>query len=132
MIGRECDRCGVSVMFSKQFQNSFKTIVPKKFYIGTFTDLSTVTQLMVICYRPLQFGSFGFERGQGCESCDCAVGASNTECDPYTGQCTCHVGVTGRRCDQCLPGYWNLGPNGCERMCINTNLGTETHHIHIS
>lgn len=33
------------------------------------------------------------------------------------GKCICKTYVTGRRCDQCLAGYWNLqdnNPDGCE------------------
>ena len=34
-----------------------------------------------------------------------------------TGVCTCQPGVEGGKCDRCMPGHWNLGPNGCQGKC---------------
>lgn len=46
----------------------------------------------------------------GCEICDCdPIGTIDQgNCDLWTGECRCKRFVGGRRCDQCLPGYWNL------------------------
>jgi hypothetical protein len=33
------------------------------------------------------------------------------------GRCICKTYVDGRRCDQCMEGYWNMqddNPDGCE------------------
>ncbi len=49
---------------------------------------------------------------QGCTPCDCSEASESTQCDLTTGQCKCKNGVTGQKCDRCMAGYWNLGPNG--------------------
>ncbi|XP_052780094.1 laminin subunit beta-1-like [Mya arenaria] len=46
--------------------------------------------------------------------CDCDLtGSLSFECDPVGGQCQCKEHVVGRRCDQCAPGTYGFGPNGC-------------------
>jgi len=47
--------------------------------------------------------------------CDCDLtGSLSYECNPVGGQCECKSNVVGRRCDQCAPGTYGFGPNGCE------------------
>ncbi|KAK3579401.1 hypothetical protein CHS0354_029709 [Potamilus streckersoni] len=46
--------------------------------------------------------------------CDCDLtGSLSFECDPVGGQCQCKSNVVGRRCDQCAPGTYGFGLNGC-------------------
>ncbi|XP_052278966.1 laminin subunit beta-1-like [Dreissena polymorpha] len=47
--------------------------------------------------------------------CDCDLtGSLSFECDMVGGQCKCKDNVVGRRCDQCAPGTYGFGPNGCK------------------
>ncbi|KAK7496947.1 hypothetical protein BaRGS_00011927, partial [Batillaria attramentaria] len=51
----------------------------------------------------------------GPRACACDVeGSTSSECATYGGQCTCKPGVTGRRCDKCLPGFYQLTVTGCK------------------
>ncbi|XP_074522167.1 usherin [Halichoeres trimaculatus] len=56
-----------------------------------------------------------------CQLCNCHTAGtvnSTTECTQVGGQCPCKAAVTGRRCSECLPGWFGLtasNPNGCER-----------------
>lgn len=48
--------------------------------------------------------------------CDCdPQGSESAICDKSGGQCVCKPNVMGRRCDQCVPGTFDLGPDGCKR-----------------
>lgn len=71
-----------------------------------------------------------------CLPCDCDPRGSLDDaiCDDETdasvgavaGKCRCKQNVEGRRCDRCLPGYWNFRENntlGCEKCSCN-QLGT--------
>ncbi len=64
-------------------------------------------------------------------ACDCDPRGSLDDaiCDEHTdvssgieaGKCHCKKNVEGRRCDRCLPGFWNFvesNPEGCEGMLI--------------
>ncbi|KAJ8045141.1 Usherin [Holothuria leucospilota] len=60
-------------------------------------------------------GYFISPSGQGCQACGCNLAGTQlgTVCHPQTGQCQCqggNSGVTGRRCDSCLPEYFNFNP----------------------
>lgn len=47
--------------------------------------------------------------------CDCDVaGSLSFECDAVGGQCQCRPNVVGRRCDQCAPGTYGFGVDGCK------------------
>ncbi|KAK2920361.1 hypothetical protein Q8A73_002565 [Channa argus] len=54
-----------------------------------------------------------------CRPCDCnTAGTANGSgaCAQVGGQCQCKAAVTGRRCADCLPGWYGLkasNPNGC-------------------
>lgn len=44
-----------------------------------------------------------------CIPCNCDVqGSQRTTCDAETGQCTCFTYIAGRRCDRCMPDYFNF------------------------
>uniref|UniRef100_A0A667ZNG5 Laminin, beta 2-like n=1 Tax=Myripristis murdjan TaxID=586833 RepID=A0A667ZNG5_9TELE len=50
----------------------------------------------------------------GALSCQCdPQGSLSAECDRVGGQCRCKPNVIGRRCDQCAPGTYGFGPQGC-------------------
>nr|XP_040024120.1 usherin isoform X2 [Gasterosteus aculeatus aculeatus] len=56
-----------------------------------------------------------------CQPCKCNTAGtvnSSMECAQVGGQCPCKAAVTGRRCVDCLPGWYGLkasNPNGCTR-----------------
>uniref|UniRef100_A0A8D0R6P0 Usherin n=1 Tax=Sus scrofa TaxID=9823 RepID=A0A8D0R6P0_PIG len=45
---------------------------------------------------------------QGCQMCECDTLGTvpGTVCDPVSGQCLCLPNRQGRRCNQCLPGFY--------------------------
>uniref|UniRef100_A0A672J263 Laminin, beta 2-like n=1 Tax=Salarias fasciatus TaxID=181472 RepID=A0A672J263_SALFA len=50
----------------------------------------------------------------GALPCQCdPQGSLSGECDRVGGQCQCKANVIGRRCDQCAPGTYGFGANGC-------------------
>ncbi|XP_010226574.1 PREDICTED: laminin subunit beta-4 [Tinamus guttatus] len=53
----------------------------------------------------------------GCQPCNCDPSGTLpfSSCDTVTGECLCQQHATGRRCQQCVPGYWGLGKSlyGC-------------------
>lgn len=51
---------------------------------------------------------------------------SDSENEIQAGSCHCKTNVKGRRCDQCIEGFWNFtseNPDGCEPCTCNI-LGT--------
>ncbi|TEA31496.1 hypothetical protein DBR06_SOUSAS9110007, partial [Sousa chinensis] len=58
----------------------------------------------------------------GCKACDCNVAGSRsgTVCDARTGQCICNPNVGGRRCSECLEGYFYLQRNN-SFLCLPCN-----------
>ncbi|VEL22348.1 unnamed protein product [Protopolystoma xenopodis] len=59
----------------------------------------------------------------GCPVCSCNPLGSRPDvlptCEPVTGQCPCKPGVGGSLdCGRCLPGFYNMGPNGCEGLIL--------------
>ncbi|XP_074481361.1 usherin [Sebastes fasciatus] len=63
-----------------------------------------------------------------CQPCNCNTAGtvnSSMECAQVGGQCQCKAAVTGRRCVDCLPGWYGLkasNPNGCTR-CNCSDIG---------
>ncbi|XP_062248507.1 laminin subunit beta-1 [Platichthys flesus] len=50
----------------------------------------------------------------GALSCQCdPQGSLSGECDRVGGQCQCKPHVMGQHCDQCAPGTYGFGVNGC-------------------
>ncbi|XP_070766889.1 laminin subunit beta-1 [Enoplosus armatus] len=50
----------------------------------------------------------------GALPCQCdPQGSLSGECDKVGGQCRCKPNVMGRLCDQCAPGTYGFGVNGC-------------------
>jgi len=70
--------------------------------------------------------SVNSELFNGSLACDCnPIGTlSNTTCDGSGGQCQCKPGVGGRKCDQCIPGFYNFTSQGCS-ACNCTTLGSQ-------
>lgn len=70
------------------------------------------TNIPEVCKKHLY--SIGFYvLGSGFE-CQCdPTGSSSSICDSLGGQCSCKPNVVGRRCDQCAPGTFGFGPEGC-------------------
>uniref|UniRef100_A0A7M4F6Y3 Laminin subunit beta 4 n=1 Tax=Crocodylus porosus TaxID=8502 RepID=A0A7M4F6Y3_CROPO len=77
-------------------------------------------------------GYFGSALIQSCRKCTCnlsgvspAICPSENEaclCNPTTGACPCLPNVIGSLCDQCAPGYWNLGSRkGCQLCGCDPN-----------
>ncbi|XP_068172657.1 usherin isoform X1 [Antennarius striatus] len=67
-----------------------------------------------------------------CQPCNChTAGTLNgSMCAQVGGQCQCKSAVTGRRCAECLPGWFGLkaeNPNGCIRCsCSDTGIVTSS------
>lgn len=60
--------------------------------------------------------SLSLSNPEGCVSCNCnPMGTlTGSSCNVVSGQCQCKAGVTGLKCDQCLPGFYNLSSSGCD------------------
>jgi len=69
-----------------------------------------------------------------CTPCDCdldgTVALSNV-CEKELGQCPCKPYITGRRCEGCLPGYYNYPQNTPQNDCTDCDClpGGSTTHI---
>ncbi len=51
-------------------------------------------------------------------ACECdPTGSYNGDCRALGGLCECKPNVIGRKCDQCAPGTYGFGPNGCQSKC---------------
>lgn len=60
-------------------------------------------------------------------ACQCnPQGSQSGECDKVGGQCLCKPNVMGRRCDQCAPGTYGFGGNGCTGESV-LQSGTWSH-----
>ncbi|CAF0763256.1 unnamed protein product [Adineta steineri] len=65
-----------------------------------------------------------------CIACDCGIGGVQDQiCNSRTGACICKEYVedtkTGRRCSQCVDGYWGLGRGYCSDCKCNPD-GSES------
>ncbi|XP_067434354.1 laminin subunit alpha-1 [Thunnus thynnus] len=75
-------------------------------------------------------GHYGFP---ACSACGCDMAGTEEEfcnttlkvCDcQHTGECVCKVGVAGRRCEECISGWFGLSaesPDGCSQ-CFCSGL----------
>uniref|UniRef100_A0A7N8X2B0 Laminin, beta 2-like n=1 Tax=Mastacembelus armatus TaxID=205130 RepID=A0A7N8X2B0_9TELE len=60
--------------------------------------------------------------------CQCdPQGSLSGECDKVGGQCLCKPNVIGRRCDQCAPGTYGFGVNGCTSESVCFSQGSLSH-----
>ncbi|XP_027137087.1 laminin subunit alpha-1 isoform X2 [Larimichthys crocea] len=78
-------------------------------------------------------GYYGYPE---CSACACdVVGADETFCNTtlgvcdclHTGECVCKAGVSGRRCEECVSGWFGLSadnPNGCSQ-CFCSGLSRD-------
>ncbi|CAL8370158.1 unnamed protein product [Lota lota] len=63
----------------------------------------------------------------GALSCQCdPQGSVSADCEKVGGQCLCKPNVIGRRCDQCAPGTYGFGPQGCA-ACDCHSQGSVSH-----
>uniref|UniRef100_A0A3Q3VKW8 Uncharacterized protein n=1 Tax=Mola mola TaxID=94237 RepID=A0A3Q3VKW8_MOLML len=63
----------------------------------------------------------------GALPCQCdPQGSLSGECDKVGGQCHCKPNVIGRHCDQCAPGTYGFGVNGCTACDCNSE-GSVSH-----
>ncbi|ALC38940.1 LanB1 [Drosophila busckii] len=61
----------------------------------------------------------------GASMCNCnPTGSLSKECDASGGYCQCKPNVVGRTCDQCAPGTYGFGPEGC-RACDCNSIGSK-------
>ncbi|KAL1492725.1 hypothetical protein ABEB36_010939 [Hypothenemus hampei] len=65
-------------------------------------------------------GAIVFDGGSPCD-CD-PTGSISKICRSYGGACECKPNVIGRRCDQCAPGTYDFGPEGC-KACDCDSIG---------
>ena len=68
---------------------------------------------MIIFYLPIP------------SACQChPKGSLLNQCDSQTGQCQCAQRVQGKRCHECLYGYWNINSGvGCNKECACDPMG---------
>lgn len=61
----------------------------------------------------------------GASMCNCnPTGSLSKECDADGGFCQCKPNVVGRQCDQCAPGTYGFGPEGC-MACDCNSIGSK-------
>ncbi|KAI6656439.1 Laminin gamma [Oopsacas minuta] len=61
-----------------------------------------------------------------CTDCECDAGGSTSlQCNPI-GECPCKSNVMGAQCNKCKPGFFGLGPDGCQPcVCENGAMGCD-------
>ncbi|CAM4582364.1 unnamed protein product [Lepidochelys olivacea] len=80
--------------------------------------MATMPALPEMCTRLLC--SISALLHDGALACQCdPQGSTSSVCQPVGGQCPCKPHVIGRRCDQCAPGTYGLGPSGCSRCACS-------------
>eukprot|EP00111_Clytia_hemisphaerica_P003965 TCONS_00011362-protein len=100
----------------------------------------SVEELIANCWNE-SLSSMTFEVTEGCkdvvfstnieiydgsQECKCdTIGSWNTTCETYGGQCYCKEGVMGRKCDQCMAGYFNFTTNGCQKCECDSTGSTD-------
>ena len=114
----------------KQLKTLFNKYDCEKYYV----DANIADNAPEIC-KKIQF-SISAEINNGGVPCSCdPVGTKATgnseiiTCKVGGGQCPCKPGVVGRRCDQCAPGYFGFGNNGCTACACNVT-GSEDLFCH--
>ncbi|XP_038072771.1 laminin subunit alpha-like [Patiria miniata] len=71
------------------------------------------------CERCQDF-TFGNASVRNCQDCNCdSAGSTSDPCHHSTGQCPCLPGVGNRRCDVCLPNFYNFSSEGCQACQCN-------------
>ncbi|CAB4063912.1 LAMB1 [Lepeophtheirus salmonis] len=81
-------------------------------------------EIMEPCKSLLNSISYYVFNGGSNKQCECdSTGSESTLCDKYTGQCPCKKSVVGRKCDQCAPGTFDFGADGCQ-PCFCHNIGS--------
>ncbi|XP_073827458.1 laminin subunit beta-1 [Musca autumnalis] len=67
----------------------------------------------------------------GASMCNCnPTGSLSKECDPHGGYCQCKPNVVGRQCDQCAPGTYGFGPEGC-KACDCNSIGAKDNNCDV-
>lgn len=76
-------------------------------------------QIPEVCKK--YYSSIGAYIFNGAFSCQCdPTGSLSKLCHEYGGHCMCKLNVVGRRCDQCAPGTYGFGPEGCKSCDCNS------------
>ncbi|KAM5300669.1 usherin [Glossophaga mutica] len=75
-------------------------------------------------FRPVRADPSAVEACRPCGCNEAGTRNSSLPCDQVGGQCNCKRHVTGRRCDECLSGFYNLrelDPDGCSPCACNAS-----------
>ncbi|XP_037816684.1 laminin subunit beta-1 [Lucilia sericata] len=91
----------------------------------------------------LRYGAFADERCRelenyvstiiydGASMCNCnPTGSLSKECESKGGYCHCKPNVIGRQCDQCAPGTYGFGPEGC-KACDCNSIGAKDNNCDV-
>ncbi|XP_017779043.1 PREDICTED: laminin subunit alpha isoform X2 [Nicrophorus vespilloides] len=97
---KNCQNCICHEDGYEKCDNDSGTCICKKNVVGEKCDRCEVNH-------------YGFQNGEGCDSCNCFEASKSSQCDDTSGQCSCKPGVTGRMCDKCESGFWNYTSEGC-------------------
>lgn len=67
----------------------------------------------------------------GASMCNCnPTGSLSKECESKGGYCHCKPNVIGRQCDQCAPGTYGFGPEGC-KACDCNSIGAKDNNCDV-
>lgn len=67
----------------------------------------------------------------GASMCSCnPTGSLSKECVSKGGYCHCKPNVVGRQCDQCAPGTYGFGPEGC-KACDCNSIGAKDNNCDV-
>ncbi|EDW03702.1 laminin subunit beta-1 [Drosophila grimshawi] len=86
-------------------------------------DMRYKNRLPAVCRNMVHDASVYINNGASMCNCN-PTGSFSKECDSNGGFCQCKPNVVGRQCDQCAPGTYGFGPEGC-RACDCNSIGSK-------